>query len=158
MNIFDILKYAKVAWTDKAQVEHLVSQAKVMEGPKASWKTGEFWINQVVPTLAALIGGAAAVFTAPALLPWFTILLLGVSAVGYLGRTWLKAQHLNVGSLADPATVAQLGTVAQTIGTVVNAMKLVTAGKMDAAAALTDTLSKTDAASPPTVASVTRQL
>lgn len=157
MNIFDILKYAKVAWSDKTAVEHLVTQAKVMEGPKVSWKTGEFWINQVVPTAAALIGGAAGVFTAPALVPWFAILLLGVSATGYLGRTWLKAQHLTVGSLADPATVTQLATVAQTMGTVVNAMKLVTAGKMDAAAALTDTLSKTDAA-PPSVASVSKQL
>lgn len=140
MNIFDILKYAKIAWSDKAQVENLVTQAKVMEGPKASWKTGEFWVNQVVPTLAAIIGGAAAVFTAPALLPWFACLLLGVSTVGYLGRTWLKAQHLNTGALNDPVMMEQLTSVIQTVSSVVSAVKDVRGGNLETAKTVTDTL------------------
>ena len=133
MNILDMLKFGKLALQDEAQLKRLIAAAKQMEGPKPSWKTGEFWINQVIPTIAAIVGGGAAVFSAPALVPWFVIATVVLSAVGYLGRTMLKMKHIDVTAMLDPELIGNVTKV-------VSAVKDAANGNVDAAKGLTETL------------------
>jgi hypothetical protein len=126
MNIFDLFSIGKVALKDEGVVKDLIAHAKDMSGPKPSWKTGEFWVNMVLPAIAMIAGSLGAFVPSP-MTPYFLGGLLVISIVGYLGRTTLKIAHLwaikGASVLADPSVLVDLQANVSTVAEAVKALQ-----------------------------------